>query len=447
MNRSYYALAALMVVLGGSAVAVGSARCHCATASIDASRALCASGPRDAVVAASLFVQFDTSWEESRRASFAGASQGSADAATGDYDESCGYDPCRDERYDAACGGDEERETLVREYESWPSDDRLEAGFQQFEESATLPVCGGAELHCPYFAGRCVGQDCEPSNDDSSIEEADFTDDECQRAHEQWLAEHQREVHGAEECSGEAKFSEEPGSDRWKTAPVETPDWITDYLSACKPSLEEQYAQAELQAAQDANTVLEAYAPTLPAASASEGAAYQTECESLYNLDACLIPQREVMDEQVEQKADDAEVDGGPVVWSLSRIFGKVVEVFGDVLPLVEEEADEVYDAVDDALQQWNDLSSQLAMPRDDAAVLGRYSERFGDESDDSIISRDQQNVEPSLPVETVQSREMLTSLAGSLRMAGQWLLTVADGLEAEADHVLSAESEETWSR
>jgi hypothetical protein len=438
MNRSYYALAALMVVLGGSAVAVGSARCHCATASIDASRALCASGPRDVVVAASLFVQFDTSWEESRRASFAGASQGSADATTADYDESCGYDPGRDEKYDAASRDDELSDTLVPEYESWPSDERLEAGFQQFAESGTLPVCGGAELHCPYFAGRCVGQECEPSDDDSSVEEADFTDDECQRAHEQWLAEHQNEVRGAKQ---------ESGGDDWKTAPVATPDWITDYLSACKPSLEEQYAQAELQAAQDAKVALEAYGPTLPEASASEGAAYQTEYESLYNLDACLIPQREVMDEQVEQKAADAEVDGGPVVWSLSRIFGKVVEVFGDVLPLAEEQADEVYDAVDEALQQWNDLSSQLAMPRDDAAVLGRYSERFSDESDDSIISRDQQNVEPALPVETVQSREMLASLAGSLRIAGQWLLTVADGLEAEADHVLSAESEETWSR
>lgn len=464
MNRPYYALAALVVVLGGSAVAVGSARCQRATASLDASRALCAAGPRDVVIAASLLVQFDTSWEASRRASFAGALQGSDDHSLSGYDDSCGYDPYRGERYDAettdtevtdaeitdAETQDDQPQSLVQEYESWPSDERIESGFRQFEDHARQPVCGGDELNCPYLAGSAGEQNAGSAAGSSPCEEMMAADDDCHRAHEQWLADHASDIQAAPaKCLDESAFFAESKADAWKTAPVSMPDWIADYLSACKPSLEEQYAQAELQAAQDA---LAEYGPTLPAAPAPESADYKEEYESLYNLDAYLIPEREVMDEELQNEwdgeQDESVVDNGPAVWSLGRIFGKVAEMF-DILPVVEEQADDLRDAADDVLLQWNDFSAQLAMPRNDAAVAGPYGDDFGEYYDDSIISLDEQKVErePALPVETAQSREVLTSLASSFRAAGQLLLSVADGLEAEAERVLSAQYEDNWSR
>jgi hypothetical protein len=442
MNRPYYALAALVVVLGGSAVAVGSARCQSAAASAASSRALCAAGPRDLVVAANLFVQFDTSWEASRRATFAGVQQGSDDTSLSGYDDSCGYDPYRGERYDAETGDTDDTQALVQEYESWPSDERLESGFRQFEGCEMQPVCGGDELQCPYFAGR-ADQTSENDIKSSPCEESNCTDDVCQRAHEQWLTEHKNDVRTSPaESLDESAFFVEPMEDAWKTAPVSTPDWITDYLSPCRPSLEEQYAQAELQAARDAEAALADYGPTLPKAPTPEEADYKEEYESLYNLDAYLIPEREVVADE-EEKLEDDESDMAPVVWSLGRIFSKVAEMFSDIVPVIEDEADELHKTVDDVLLQWNDFASQLAMSRNDAAVLGPYGEDY----DDSLISRDEQNVQPGLPVETVQSREMLTSLASSLRAAGQLLLSAADGLEAEAERVLSAQYRDSWSR
>jgi hypothetical protein len=458
MNRPYYALAALVVVLGGSAVAVGSARCQTTTASTASSRALCASSARDLVVAAHLFVQFDTSWEASRRAVFAGSEQGSDDNMTPGYDDnmtpgyddSCGYDPYRGERYDAETGGDDDVSTFAEEVESWPSDERIDSGFRKFEGCEAQRVCGGNEIHCPHLGGRSVEPSLDCLNNESADEIAN-SEDECHRAYQQWLAEQEaveqtavsdindESAFFAESAGDESVFFAEPADDAWKTAPVSTPDWISDYLGVCMPSLEEQYAQAELQAFRDAAS--SEYGPSLSAAPAPECAAYKDEYESLYNLDAYLIPEREEM----EDEADEVETDNGPVVWSLGRIFGKVFQMVEEILPLVEEEAEELYDAADEALQQWRDLSSRLAMPRDDVAVFGPYSDEF----DDAIISRDEQiiDAQPTLPVEASQSREMLASLAGSLRAAGQLLLTVADGLEAEAERVLSAEVEEHWSR
>jgi hypothetical protein len=445
MNRPYYALAALLAVLTGSAVAVGSARSQSATAFALPSRALCASSPRDLVVAANLFVQFDTSWEASRRAVFAGSKQGSDETMSPDYVDSCGYDPYRGERYDSECsrdadsGADSDEGTYAEEVETWPSDERIESGFRQFQGCEGQAVCGGDEIHCPYLGGRMVDRDADDSAVESVGDEVDVTEDDCHRAYKQWLAEQQaQEAVAAEAVNDESAFFADPAGDAWKTAPVATPDWISDYLSACQPSLEEQYAQAELQAAQDASSE---YGATLSDSPAPESAADKSEYESLYNLDAYLIPEREE-----SEATEEVETDNGPVVWSLSRIFGEVVEMVEEILPLVEEEADDLHDAVDEAWQRWNDMASQLALPRGDAAMFGpRYSEEY----EDPIISRDEQivDVEPTLPVETVQSRELLTSLADSLRAAGQLLLTVADELEAEADRVLSAEVDDYWSR
>jgi hypothetical protein len=437
MNRPYYALAALVVVLGGSAVAVGSARCQTTTASTVPSRALCASSARDLVVAANLFVQFDTSWEASRRAIFAGIAQGSDNNLTADYSESCGYDPYRGERYDAETASREDVGTFAEEYETWPSDERIDSGFRHFQGCEGQAVCGGDEIHCPYLGG-CSVEQYRPqfASDDESAAD---TEDDCHRAYERWRAEEEAAKQiASNEINDESVFFAEQATDAWKTAPVATPNWITEYLGACMPSLEEQYAQAEQQAARDA--ALSEYGPTQSAAPARQSARYKDEYESLYNLDAYLIPEREEMEEGVEV----AETDNGPVVWSLSRIFGKVARMFEEILPLVEEEAEDLYDAADEALHQWGDLSSQLAMRRDDGTVFGPYSDEYK-----KIISRDEQiiDVRPTLPLEAAQSREMLSSLAGSLRAAGQLLLSVANGLEAEAERVLSAELQEHWSR
>lgn len=435
MNRPYYALAALVVVLAGSSLAVRPARCHSATAAANSSRSLCGSSPRDLVVAAHLFAHFETGWDAGEEETNSQDEQGCDIVETSEYSDSCGYDPYCGERYDAEPAGEDVAESAAdsedsaenSEYgcETSESEERIEEGFSDFERCAAPPVCGGEELHCPYFGGCGISQQRTAAIADSPIENGE---DECLQAYQRWLAE--------QEAKEEAEKVEEqevatPCED-WKTAPVSTPNWISDYLSACMPSLEAQYAEAELQAARDAAAE---YGPELPEAPAEDVDQYG-DYESLYGLDAYLIPKSEFAEEII---------DNGPVAWSLSRIFGKVFTMFSEVVPLVEEEADELYDAADEALQKWNDSWSQLALIREDAEVMSPYGDYF----DDSVYNTDEQfpEVAPPLPVEAAQSREIIETLAGSLRAAGELLLKAADGLEAEAERVLSAQHPESWSR
>lgn len=434
MNRPYYALAALVVVLAGSSLAVRPARCHSATAAAaNSSRSLCGSSPRDLVVAAHLFAHFETGWDAGEEEANSPDEQGCDIVGTSEYSDSCGYDPYCGERYDAEPASEDveadlaEVEASDSDYgcETSASEDRIEAAFSDFERCAAPPVCGGEELRCPYFGGCGITQQRDAVIDVSPIENGE---DECLQAYQRWLSEQEAREQAA------AKVEEKVASpcEDWKTAPVATPDWISDYLSACMPSLEAQYAEAELQAARDAAAE---YGPELPEAPAAEDVDQYGDYESLYGLDAYLIP-----------KCDFAEevVDNGPVAWSLSRIFGKVFTMFGEVVPLVEEQADELYDAADGAWQQWNDSWSQLASLREDAEVMSPY----GDYVDDSVYRTKQfPEVAPPLPVEAAQSREIIETLAGSLRAAGQLLLKAADGLEAEAKRVLSAQHPELWSR
>lgn len=438
MNRPYYALAALVVVLAGSSLAVRPARCHSATAAAaNSSRSLCGSSPRDLVVAAHLFAHFETGWDAGEEETNSQDEQGCDIVETSEYSDSCGYDPYCGERYDAEPAGEDVEEIAAdsedsadnSEYgcETSESEERIEEGFSDFERSAAPPVCGGEELHCPYFGGCGITQQRDAVIDESPIEDGE---DECLQAYQRWLAEQQAQEQAA------AKVEEEPVAspcEDWKTAPVATPDWISDYLNACMPSLEAQYAEAELQAARDAAAE---YGPELPEATAEDVDQYG-DYESLYGLDAYLIPKSEFAEEVV--------VNNGPVAWSLSRIFGKVFSMFGEVVPLVEDQADELYDAADGAWQQWNDSWSRLALIREDAEVMspyGEYVDDFGYRADEHFPE-----VAPPLPVEAAKSREIIETLAGSLRAAGELLLKAADGLEAEAERVLSAEHPELWSR
>jgi hypothetical protein len=451
MNRPYYALAALVAMLGGAAAAVSPAHCHSATAGVaNSSRSLCSSSPRDLVVAANLFVHFESGWEAGLE-EYSSNEQGS-DQETQDYDDSCGYDPYRGETYDAEVAATDDTSesseseptaninagTFAEECETWPSDERIDAGYRDFEGCGTPPVCGGEELHCPYIGGRLV----QPYRHFELIEDYDCGErtsenDACQRAHEQWLA-------------NESAFFAEKKDEAWKTTPVTTPDWIADYLNACMPSLEEQYAAAELQAALEAEAnfqpktevVAPEYGPELPSAPAPTQAEYSDEYESLYNLDAYLADAAEDTDE-ADDDSDDAEI-----VWALIRVFGKLIGMADDF----GDDAEELLESSEEALQQWNAAAVQIASSlRTEAAIDAAYGNNVDYpiySSEDIIISNDEQIVgeELALPIETAESRELLYSLAEGLRIAGQLLLNVADGIEAEAKNVLSAQYDEAWS-
>src|SRR5262245_3071842 len=102
MNRPYYALAALVAMLGVSVAAVGPARYQTASAdTATLSREGCrASAVHNVAAAADLFVHFETGWEADTEY-YSGSEQGR------DYDDSCGYDPYRGEIYDAETTEDE----------------------------------------------------------------------------------------------------------------------------------------------------------------------------------------------------------------------------------------------------------------------------------------------------------------------------------------------------
>jgi hypothetical protein len=402
MNRPYYALAALLAVLCGSAVALGPVHCQDATANAEAaSRSLCGSSPRNVLMAASLLAHYEAGLE-------AGDSeQGSDDSAAYGYDDSCGYDPCRGEIYDApvaevAAERKLEAGTFAEECEVWPCDERVDRSYLNFE--------------------RCY----EPAEVAAELD--------CIRANQEWL-EHQA-AKQVEVLADESAFFAEQLTDEsaffaedWRTAPVETPDWICDYLYGCTPTLEEQYAEAETQAAREAEQSAQAeYGPMLPGSPSPDLASYGEEYQSLYDLDAILAG---------NGSEDEYPRSNGPVTRSLGRFFKSLYQLFDEFLPATGSEAGEWIDSADDAWQQFEEISTQLI-----EAAPERLS---ANELDAPWFSHDRQIVE--LPAETVDSREVLESLADGLRWAGQAMLVAADGLEAEAERVLSARHEPGFSR
>jgi hypothetical protein len=416
MNRPYYALAALMAVLSGSAAALSPVHCQDATANAAAaSRSLCGSTPHNVLIAARLLAHFEAGSEAGHD------EQGCEDSTTYGYDDSCGYDPCRGEIYDAEVPAAEvaaepstsnprDEGTFAEECETWPSDERIDQGYLEFE--------------------RCT-------------EPVDFAELDCIRANQEWLEQQAvKQDKPAEEPADESTFftedTGEPLADEsaffaedWKTAVVETPDWICDYLHGCPTTHEDQYAEAELQAARDAEQSANAeYGPALLESPSPDLASYGEEYQSLYDLDAILSGSD-------GKEAEYSRPNNGPIVWTLGRFIKNLHQLFDEILPVVEDEADGWIDSADDAWQQFEEISTEL--------IESAPQDRAADELDAPWFSHHQQIVE--LPAETVDSREVLENLAGSLRWAGQALLIAADGLEAEAERVLSARHEPGFSR
>ena len=507
MNRPYYALAALLAVLCGSAVAVGPARCQSTTAGAAvSSRSLCGTSTCSLMVASNLFAHFEAGLDAGVSESFSESEQGSDDNVASAYYDSCGYDPYRGERYDAetsvdsdvaepvapakseVANDDNDIGTFAEECTSHFSDERIDDCYSEFEQRRGPGVCGGAEMHCPYYSGQAIQSPCHGSATEEVAEE-EVADDEladshvadeaaenlgCEQAYDQWLV----EQNSYEQCLSGADFANEATSsiadqgEAWKSLPVETPEWIAEYLQESSSKLEEEYAEAELQAAREARESVEAaaqeFGPSLPAAHAPDQAAYDDEYESLFDLDKYLAEEMSVDDTAAIEETGTAEETAvtepnGPVVWSLGRIFGKLYRMFDEILPAVKHEAGEFFDSADGAIQQWNAMASQLVLTADEVANDGcseEYSERYSNNGDDAIFSHGEQfvpaaEIAPSLPVETAESREWIGTLAGGLRLAGQLLLVAADGLEAEIGKVLSASNEaelsasneEDWSR
>ncbi len=438
MNRPYQALAAMLALLTGSAVAVSPARCHSATAqAAQSSRSLCASAEPTYFVGTNIFVLVveDAGLEAGT------AGQGSEniveETVTQDtlpnYEDSCGYDRNRGEYYHP-----EDSEwfpstpivgTFAEECEAWPTEERLN---QRFAEFANPPaVCGGNELSCPYFS------DCPAEMQE--IAEIDCGD-------------------GSERLNDESAFFGDDES--WKTAPVEMPNWIDDYVrgntsspAVANPlqekaqlnSIEEQYAAAEMEAARAAGMNL-IQGPALAEAFPNR-ADYCREYESLFELDTILA----AADSSNEILADDDCMAGSNanaieltadlilegthpaavIDRPISRLFSGLWLMFEEFLPRMEDDAAELYDSAHNALLQLNDLAEQatFALPAPAEAV---YAARV--QADERAWANH------SLPEEAAESREMLTSLATGLRQAGEILFALADQMEADARAVLSAQ-------
>lgn len=261
----------------------------------------------------------------------------------------------------------------------------------------------------------------------------------CQQAQDQWLAEQEaRDSVAAAEFGDESAFFEELDEsaffeqefvdDSWKTRAIETPHWIEDYLSgggrnwrdwtpeAGARDIEAEYAQAEIQAARDAgqamNDVASPYGPSL-ASPVRDRASYGSHYESLYDLDAVL---------NYERPEEDQSERRTSILRPLSRFIEGVLDTVDELLPKVEQETEQWLDSADQVLEHWESVSSWLPAVQ---PYEGRMAKRYS----------------TMLPEEAAESREVIESLAGGVRWAGELLLAVADGIEAEAERVLSARS------
>jgi hypothetical protein len=236
----------------------------------------------------------------------------------------------------------------------------------------------------------------------------------------------------------ESVFFAAATEESWKTAAVETPAWIDDYVagsnrSAERKQIELEYAQAELQAAIEAGAVDVAvpYGPQLPAFPSPDRVTYSNEYESLYDLDAVLA------DEAAAFDAPEAVIpqDESPLMKAMLRVFDELLQQL-NVPADPSAAAASVYDAAQSAVEQAAPLAQNAAewlraaersAPLAHNAPAAAYDHMIGHSAD------------PSLPVEAAESRNMLESVARSLRLTGQMLLVVADNLEAEAGRVMSA--------
>jgi hypothetical protein len=476
MNRPVYALAAMLAVLGSTAMAVGPARCQNSTASSAQSRALCGHTARDYMIAAHVFAHYGAGSEAGANEGNQGVQGSATSDEWGAYRDSCGYDPCRGDVYDVP-----ESETTVK-----PSH------------------CAGYDAGCMYFGGRAefgadygcwIGREqasgitwfgTEPSVDDlgpsywtlyggdfdywtayraeeveywtlydgefdywtayrNNVESnelaLDFADDwDCPQVcyptyKEPSLAGFHGLVSPLLEAVGDALSEIESHwrndiyddsqlvSEGWKTRPVATPHWIDEYVGKAEKSrcrIEAEYAQAEIEAARMAERSMctpPEYGPRLPALPSPDHVTYGEEYRSLYDLDAIWEREGQLGDGRLDLRASV------PRYQSIRQIFGQIRQFFGELLTSVEEEAAEMWDATDD-------LSGYLEEASCRAAYAAHLASSRG-----------------PLPDDAAQSKNLLESVAGSLRMTGRLLLVWADNLEAEASRVLSARSSSPLSR
>jgi len=463
MNRPYYALAALLALLTALTAAVQQSRCRSAAVTAGAaSRSLCGSTARDCVVAASLFAHFE------------------GDCYGGGYQSACGYDRLRGETYYADLFEDDaeeavpteaiffhDNESLADEQEIWPTEQRVEERLAAWKKLNR--VCGNWETEAydgaEVAASHTLEQACDAMVDAWDVaryvigswlenaiaarrvpvqfdhnfpcgdwcplyDDADSTDLACEQANNQFLAEQQALF--SSQPADESCFFDDP--EAWKTDLIDAPNWIEDYLAEGGETIEQQYAEAELQAARDAGALVDVAARhgrTLRAPPPHR-VAYSDEYESLYELDRMLDGDR--FAEAEDRLLDEEEAIQRRKAYlsrPLSRLFNQLFEIFDEILPAVEQETDEWFDSADDMIEHWEEISSRLPIPVRDQESLPEIYDDYS----------------TLLPEEAAESREMLESLADGLRLTGRFLLTVADGIDAEAQRILSARMRSTSSR
>jgi hypothetical protein len=225
----------------------------------------------------------------------------------------------------------------------------------------------------------------------------------------------------------------------WKTRAVAMPNWIEEYVAEPRNAqdnrqIELEYAQAELQAALEAGEPIIAensveYGPSLPAAPSPDRVSYNDEYESLYDLDAILVGE-----DDSEAMDDEAQSDS-PVCQLLGRIFSQGCGLI-NLVPNLNDDADDLLDSADIFIELMQEASLRACEWQKVADRSQAYHEYA------SLIEYDQlmvESVQHMLPPETTQSRNLLQSVANSLRLTGAMLLVAADSLEAEAARVLSA--------
>jgi hypothetical protein len=397
MHRSYYALAALLAATCGSAVAVAPARPTCNAQRVAApSRYLCTASAQNIALAAAMFGNFDDV---------------DTCGAESEYADSCGYDPYRQEKYDAEC-------MLTSDEATYRDESKYnEESTSHTDSWFSPPVCGGEEMTCPYLTRKdrsCEQEDlCDWDCGEAPRESLEAEDLACLRAFQQWLSE------GAELAASQP-------DEGWKTAKIATPGWIDDYLSPkteeCE-NLEEQYAQAELAAAMEAERAQaeSVRSDALPIGPQPETSYYEGEYESLYELDAISTDRGWY---ELDARTAEVDVDGRPVIWTLGRLLNKIREVFGDLTPVVD--LDEVLDSADASLDSYEDIGSEILSNLQAAAAREAYDNFYADDFQDDDNTSDEMDASNGGPVCLV----FLEAVAESIRSVGEALIGVANALE-----------------
>lgn len=487
MDRPYLALAALLATLTGTALAVGPARCQkSAHIDIRPSLAFCSCD-----IDASAEDVFNMAGQDAglNEEYFSSDNTQGCDLAAEEYQGSCGHDPLRGDVYDVepmTAGNIEPDHEFARLVEHWnetvdywslfESEISTEVAAQTEEPAQSIKVC--MPTYYEEDEAFVIEANVSPIDDSAANSEHDCLDayrqwksemelrDSVASAIEayappamEWMATQVRELNASWQrfdASAERNFAK---SD-WRVSPPEAcPAFTDDYFG---PSIEDQYAQAELAAAHAARAAIENQVSDTPSTEAPLNygpespveVAYDEEYQSQFELARieadvleANIVDNEAIDEQAIIEARDERFTSEDVEvaaeedfdWSPNEpaaqkknfrgLIEKVQGVYRQIVPVIDNGNDEWFKSV---IWLWNQIpEAPLAMANDPYADYAEITEQDARLLHDLVEARDDRSAETST--------DWAAEIASGLRFTGKFLLQQADRL-APAENLSSVE-------